>query len=1245
MPGVKKHLGDRLETLLNEKILILDGAMGSMIQQYRLSEADYRGERFKDFAGKDLKGNNDLLVLTRPSVVKDVHKKYLLAGADIIETNTFGANRISQADYGLQEYSFEMNKVAAEIAKETCLEVMAEAAARGEKRECFVAGAVGPTTKTASLSPDVNRPEYRAVTFDDLCIAYREQIDGLVAGGSDCLLFETTFDTLNLKAAIFAYENFKSEHPEQILPLMLSATITDQSGRTLSGQTIEAFWLSVQHAKPISVGLNCALGARDMRPYLQALSKIADCAISCYPNAGLPNPLAPTGYDETPESLAFELQKFAAEGLLNVVGGCCGTSPQHIAAVAKAVKGLPARKVPAPRSTLHGNLALSGLEPMIHSLDDKIFWVVGERTNVMGSPKFADLIKTDRYEDAVRIAKQQVESGANVIDICFDEAMIDGESSMTRFVNLLASDPDICKIPFMIDSSKWSVIEHGLKCLQGKGIVNSISLKEGETVFLNHARTIQKYGAAVVVMAFDEEGQAASLHDKVRICKRSYDLLTQKLDFNPSDIIFDANVLTVATGMEEHNSYAHDFIEAVREIKKICPGARTSGGISNVSFSFRGNNEIREAMHSVFLYHAIRAGLDMAIINAGMIAVYDDIEPKLREIVEDVILNKSPDAADRLITLATEMAEAKKVSGGGQKVSVKEKLAWREFTLGKKIEHALVHGITDFIDEDTEAARKSFGSPLQVIEGPLMDGMKVVGELFGAGKMFLPQVVKSARVMKKAVAYLTPFMDAEKEKSGALTAKGKFVIATVKGDVHDIGKNIVAVVLACNGYDVIDLGVMVKWEDILKAVRTHKPEVLGLSGLITPSLDEMIHIAKEMTREKLTLPLLIGGATTSQAHTAIKIAPHYDEPVVQVGDASLVIEVCTKLKSEGLRAEYVSKLKQTQATLKEQFEKNRKDSKLYPLEAARQKKFKIDFSVDTKLRAPFAGAKTISLPLKEVAALIDWSPFFWSWELKGKYPAIFEHPNHGEAARKLFEDAQVLLQDIIDHERFQLKAVYGFYEAAGTAESEDVVLSLAGKKQATFHFLRQQKEKVGEQTYYSLSDFIAPVSQAKACDFLGVFCVTAGKSVESFAKTFIAKHDDYSSIIVKALGDRFAEAATEWLHRKARLEAGIVENFTPNELIAEKYQGIRPALGYPACPDHSEKDILWKLLNPSDEIDVHLTTSYAMDPPSSVSGLMFFHPEARYFNVGQIDDGQLREYASRKDLSLERARTLLSPNL
>ncbi len=1251
------------ERALSERILIIDGAMGSMVQQYKLTETDYRGERFKNHP-KDLKGNNDLLVLTKPSVIKEIHKNYLMAGADLIETDTFNATQISMADYGLESLAFEINVAAARLAKEACIEVMAEQPGR----KCFVAGAVGPTNKTLTLSPDVNRPEYRSTTFDEVKKAYYEQIDGLVQGGSDVLLFETTFDTLNLKAAIVAYEDYCETYPERRLPLMLSVTITDQSGRTLSGQTIEAFWHSVKHARPISVGLNCALGAKDMRPYVQTLSKIADCAVSCYPNAGLPNPLAPTGYDETPEMLSAQLKIYAQEGLLNVIGGCCGTTPAHIAAVAKAVKGIAPRKVPAKSESkkgatpsaespteAQGELVLSGLEAFTHL--PGTFVMIGERTNVMGSPKFAELIQKKQWEAATQIAKQQVENGANILDVCFDAALLEGEATMTTFLNMLASDPDISKVPIMVDSSKWSVIEAGLKCIQGKGVVNSISLKEGEAKFLEQARTIQKYGAAVVVMAFDEQGQAATFEEKVRICKRSYDLLTQKINFNPNDIIFDANVLTVATGMDEHNSYALDFIRAVKEIKRQCPGARTSGGISNVSFSFRGNNPVREAMHSVFLYHAIQSGLDMAIVNAGMVAVYDDIEPKLKACVEAVILNQpstgplSPTEA--LIAYADEMKAAREqAKAGGTEAITKKVLDWRApgTSIEKRIEHSLVHGNADFIDQDTEEARQKYGTPLRVIEGPLMDGMKVVGELFGAGKMFLPQVVKSARVMKKSVAYLTPFMDEEAKKNPSAQTQGVFVIATVKGDVHDIGKNIVGVVLGCNGYKVIDLGVMVKCQDIIAAVKEHRADFVGLSGLITPSLDEMIYNAKEFTREGIKIPLLIGGATTSAAHTAIKIASHYngdseDSAVVQVGDASLVVEVCTRLKSPDLRKTYISELRTTQERLRVNFERSRQNETLLSLAETRKSKYKLK-NPQPMIRAPFIGTRVIdSIPLKKVAEYIDWSPFFWSWELKGIYPKIFEHPKHGEQAKTLFEDAQKLLQQIITENRFTLRAAYGYFPAQ--SEDEEVILyadSACTKPTTRFHFLRQQKQKVGEPIYYSLADFIAP-ADSKCPDILGGFCVTAGASVEAFAQTFKAEHDDYSSIIVKALGDRFAEATAEWLHAVVRKEVGIQEALTPAQLIQEEYQGIRPALGYPACPDHSEKLTLWKLLNPDEKIGVTLTESFAMNPPSSVSGLYFFSPEAKYFNVGTINDEQLADYAKRKAIPVDLARERLSPHL
>ncbi len=1221
------------EKILRERILVLDGAMGSMIQQYKLTEEDYRGEQFKNYH-RDLKGNNDLLVMTKPSVVKEIHKNYLLKGADIIETNTFGANSISQADYGLEKYVHEMNIAAAKVACEARDEVKKETG-----RICFVAGAVGPTTKTASLSPDVNHPEFRAVSFDELKEAYYEQIDGLVIGGCDVLLFETTFDTLNLKAAIFAYMNYSEKFPERKLPLMLSVTITDQSGRTLSGQTIEAFWFSVQHAHPISVGLNCALGAKDMRPYLLALNDIADCAVTCYPNAGLPNPLAPTGYDETPASLAAQLRIFAEEGLLNVVGGCCGTSPAHIEAVAKMAKDFKPRqwvKGSTPSIPEH-SLTLSGLEPLIspYTKTGGNFLIVGERTNVMGSPKFSEMIKKNDYEGAAKIAKQQVENGANILDICFDEALIDAEKSMKHFLNLLGSDPDITRIPLMIDSSKWSVIETGLKCIQGKGVVNSISLKEGETKFLEQARLIQKYGAAVIIMAFDEQGQAATFSEKVRICERSFKLLREKLDFKAADIIFDANVLTVATGMEEHNSYGLDFINAVAEIKKRCPGVRTSGGISNVSFSFRGNNVVREAMHSVFLFHAIKAGLDMGIVNAGMITVYDEIEPKLKELVEDVILNRSPDASEKLVNHAEEI---KNTISGNKANGPSDKLAWRSLSIEKRIAHSLVHGIVDFIDVDTEEARVKYGRPLNVIEGPLMDGMKVVGELFGAGKMFLPQVVKSARAMKRSVAYLTPFMDKEKEELGTSTAQGTFVIATVKGDVHDIGKNIVGVVLACNGYKVVDLGVMTKCEDILKSAREHKADFVGLSGLITPSLDEMIHVAKEMTREGFTVPLLIGGATTSAAHTAIKIAQYYDPPMVQVGDASLVVEVCTKLKSDNLREKFVSDLKASQIQIRERYEKSRTTEDLLPLSKVRSQKGTIK---ESKITPPFFGSKVLeNIPLEEVVKYIDWSPFFWSWELKGKYPAILKHEKYGEQATTLFNDAQEILTRVIREKKFSLKAVYGYYQANSTA-NDDVILFEKDKELARFHFLRQQKPKIGEQKYYSLADFIHPSDSSNHRDTLGMFCVTAGSSVDDFSLEYKNSLDDYSSIIVKALGDRFAEATAEWLHEKVRKEVNIAENFTPDELISEKYQGIRPAMGYPACPDHSEKLTMWKLLKADEKIGVSLTESFAMNPASSVSGMYFFNEDSKYFSVGSISEEQMNEYSQRKGIAIERTREVL----
>ncbi len=1222
-----------LTELLKSRIVFLDGAMGTMIQRYKLEEADFRGELFKNHS-RDLKGNNDLLSMTRPDVISEIHRQYLAAGSDIIETNTFSATRVAQADYGLEDVVFELNRKSAEIARQAC----AEAMRANPGRKCFVAGAIGPTNRTCSLSPDVNDPGYRAVTFDQLVETYLEQIRGLVAGGADLLLPETTFDTLNLKAAIFAIEKFHDESSVR-LPVMLSVTITDASGRTLSGQTVEAFWNSVRHARPISVGINCALGAIEMRPYIAELAKIADCFVSCYPNAGLPNPLSETGYDETPKDTAGFLEEFAEAGFINLVGGCCGTTPAHIAAIVERVKGASPRKLPQPDRAMR----LSGLEPLtVKNETGKPFLMVGERTNVTGSPQFRKLIEQGNFDQALVVARQQVENGANVIDVNFDEGLLDSEACMARFLNLIASEPDICRVPVMIDSSKWSVIEAGLKCVQGKGIVNSISLKEGEAMFLKNAELARRYGAAVVVMAFDEQGQAATKTDKVRICKRAYDLLVQKAGFDPADIIFDPNILTVATGMDEHNNYAVDFIEAVREIKQVCPGALTSGGVSNISFSFRGNNAVREAMHSAFLYHAIRAGLDMGIVNAGMLAVYEDIEKELLERVEDVLLNRRADATERLI----EYAEL--VKGKGQKKDDKTEDAWRREPLEARLAHALVKGIVTHIDEDTEEARLKYGAPLDVIEGPLMDGMKVVGELFGAGKMFLPQVVKSARVMKKAVAYLNPFMEEEKAKNGNARKQGVFVIATVKGDVHDIGKNIVGVVLACNGYEVIDLGVMASCEKILDAAKEHEADIIGMSGLITPSLDEMIYNAKEMERRGFKVPLLIGGATTSRIHTAVKIAPHYSQAVARVGDASLVVGVCNRLLNPATRTQYVSEVKSEndKARLKYQ-ESLTNRAKLASIEAARAGGTKTDWATVEIATPGKLGVQVFDeIPLEEVAKYIDWSPFFWTWELKGVYPKILSHEKWGSQASELFSDAQIMLKEICALKHFRVRAVVGFWPA--NSVGDDVELYSESKKSfAEFHFLRQQKEKVqSEKGYQCLSDYIAPKSSGRT-DYIGGFVVTSGYEVENFAHKFIEKNDDYSSIMAKALGDRFAEAAAELLHKKVREQwgFGLSENLSPEELINEKYRGIRPAPGYPACPDHTEKALLWKLLDAEKNTGVSLTENFAMNPPSSVSGLYFAHPQATYFQVGNIGKDQVEDYARRKDRPLAEVEKWLSPNL
>ncbi len=1187
-----------LESHLKNRLMFLDGAMGTMVQLHKLQEADYRGERFKDHV-KDLKGNNDLLVLTKPQVIYDIHMAYLEAGADIIETNTFNGTSVAQADYGLESIVYELNVEAARLAKKACLDYEKKTG-----RKVYVAGAIGPTNKTASLSPDVSNPGFRAITFDELVAAYKEQVLGLLDGGADILLPETTFDTLNLKAALFAISEVEIQRQEK-LPLMLSVTITDLSGRTLSGQTVEAFWNSVRHSKPLSVGINCALGAKEMHAYIRDLARVADCAISVYPNAGLPNPLSPTGYDETPESLAYQLGLMADEGIVNIIGGCCGTTPRHIKALVDTLKS----KKPQSRSLSQAGLQLSGLEPLnLQYGQVRNFVMIGERTNVTGSPRFAKLIKEDKMDEALAVARSQVESGANILDVNFDEGMIDGPKAMTRFLNLLAAEPDVARVPIMVDSSKWSVLEAGLKCLQGKPVVNSISLKEGEEEFLRQAHLIQRYGAAVVVMAFDEQGQAVTKADKVRICKRAYDLLVNRIGFDPQDIIFDPNILTVATGMEEHNRYGLDFIEALSEIKKICPGVYTSGGVSNLSFSFRGNNKVREAMHSVFLYHAVKAGLDMGIVNAGMLEVYEEVEPELRRLVEDVVLNRAPDAAEALL----KVAEKYKITSS-QEVGVVEE-DWRRGTLQERMTHAFVKGIDSHIVEDTEEARLALGRPLNVIEGPLMEAMKVVGELFGSGKMFLPQVVKSARVMKKAVAYLEPFMDAEKSAMQGLQGQGTVVLATVKGDVHDIGKNIVSVVLACNGYKIIDLGVMTPVQKIMSAVEENKADMIGLSGLITPSLDEMIHNLQEFERAGYKVPVLIGGATTSKIHTAVKLDPHYSGAVCQVADASLVVEVCSKLMSEKTAKTYVEEVKTKNKSLREDYLRTAEDVESISLEEAREKKFKADWA-SVQIPVPARkGVFEIPIQLAEVTDYIDWSPFFWAWGLKGTFPNILKSEKYGSEAQKLFDDAKVMLQKIVQEGKVKPQALVGVFGAK--SENENVyVYNETGELQETLYFDRQTRKKVTNNNIcFSLADFVAP-KESNRVDHIGCFVVTAGTEIEDLAHEYEKNNDDYNSILVKAIGDRIAEALAEYAHLKMRENFGIIESLSKEDLIAEKYQGIRPAPGYPACPIHSEKTKIWRLLEADTRTPVRLTENYAMTPPSSVSGYYFMSPHSRYFAI------------------------------
>ena len=1217
----------QLEKALGERIVMMDGAMGTMIQRHKLEEKDFRGERYAQHPS-DLKGNNDLLSITRPDIIGGIHRAYLEAGAGIIETNTFNATSISQADYGLESSVRDINLAAARLARQVTDDYLKA----NPGKVAWVAGAVGPTNRTASMSPDVNRPEYRAVTFTQLAQAYGEQVRALIEGGVDVLLPETTFDTLNLKAALWAMEEVFDELGYR-LPVMISVTITDASGRTLSGQTTEAFWHSIRHARPFSVGINCALGPKEMRPYMATLSRIADCFVSCYPNAGLPNAFG--GYDETPEQMAEVLGEFAQAGFLNMVGGCCGSTPEHIAAIGEAVAKAKPRVV-APRSH---DTVLAGLEPYTIGTGGS-FTAIGERTNVTGSPKFSALIKEEKFEEAVAVARQQVEAGANLIDLNFDEALLDGEASMTRFLNLIGSEPEISRVPFIIDSSKWSVLEAGLQCVQGKVVVNSISLKEGERVFLEQAKKVRRYGAAVIVMAFDEEGQAAEAKRKVAICRRAYQLLTEKAGLAPEDIIFDVNILTVATGIEEHNNYAVEFIEAVREIKKTLPGCKTSGGLSNISFSFRGNNPVREAMHSCFLYHAIQAGLDMAIVNAGQLAVYEEIPADLKERVEDVLLNRRPDATERML----EFAET--VKSGGKAV-VKDEV-WRSGSVDERLLHALLKGITDHIDVDTEEARQKYGRPLLVIEGPLMGGMRHVGDLFGAGKMFLPQVVKSARVMKKAVAYLTPFMEKEKEAAGDKSkGAGKILMATVKGDVHDIGKNIVGVVLACNGYEVIDLGVMVPCEKILAEAKAHGVDVIGLSGLITPSLDEMVTVAQEMKREKFQIPLLIGGATTSAAHTAVKIAPAYHGSVVHVIDASRVVGVAQKLLSPENRETYLTQVRADQEKARKDYETRRAAQKLLSIAEARKRGTKLDWTRDPE-KPEFLGVKIFEdYPLGELAEYIDWSPFFHAWELRGRFPKILEDPVVGVESKKLYADAQILLQKIVRERKIRARGVIAFFPA--NSEGDDILLyedDSRKKVRAKVHGLRQQMARSDGEPNRCLSDFVAPVSSGKK-DYLGAFAVTAGHGVEDWAKDLEKGNDDYQAILLKALADRCAEAFAERMHEMARQAWGFGkrEGLSKEDLIDEKYRGIRPAAGYPACPDHTEKRGLMALLGAEQSVGIQLTENCAMTPASSVSGLYFGHPEARYFAVGPLGKDQVEDYAARKGMAVSEVERWLRPNL
>jgi 5-methyltetrahydrofolate--homocysteine methyltransferase len=1219
-----------IENLLQERILVIDGAMGTMIQQYRLDEAGYRGERFADFH-KDIKGNSDLLCLTQPRIVEAIHRAYLDAGADIVETNTFTATSIAQADYDMQDLAYEINLEGARIARRAVDTFMREHP--GQQR--FVAGALGPTNRTASISPDVNDPGFRAVSFDDLKDAYYEQARGLMDGGADLLLVETIFDTLNAKAALFAIDQLFEERGQK-LPVMVSGTITDASGRTLSGQTVEAFWISISHMPLLSVGLNCALGAQEMRPHLEALAQMADCYVSAYPNAGLPNEFGE--YDQSAREMKDYIREFAESGFVNIIGGCCGTTPDHIQAMAEAVKGIAPRPVPK----VSEYTMLSGLEPLIIRPDTN-FINVGERTNVTGSRMFARLIREGKYQDALAVAQQQVEGGAQIIDVNMDEGLLDSEQAMSDFLHLVMSEPEIAKLPVMIDSSKFSVIEAGLKCVQGKCVVNSISLKEGEEEFIRQAKLVRRYGAAAIVMAFDEQGQADTTERKVTICERAYRILTRQVGFKPQDIIFDPNIFAVATGIEEHNDYAIHFIEATRQIKAKCPGAKISGGVSNISFSFRGNNVVREAMHSAFLYHAIQAGMDMGIVNAGMIEVYEEVPKELLERVEDVLFNRRSDATERL----TEFAEQLKGNGGR---TITKDLSWRENTVEERLKHALIKGITDFIEEDTEEARQKYPDPINVIEQPLMDGMNVVGDLFGAGKMFLPQVVKSARVMKKAVAYLTPYIEAQKAESGGHT-KGKILLATVKGDVHDIGKNIVGVVLGCNNYEIIDLGVMVPAAKILEVARERQADIIGLSGLITPSLDEMVHVAREMERQSFQVPLMIGGATTSKTHTAVKIEPQYSGPVIHVLDASRSVSVASTLLSEdkNTRNNFILDLRREYEKVREARAGRRSNKQYISIEEARKNAFHPDWQAYTPPKPAVPGIQVFNhYPIEELTQYIDWTPFFSSWQLSGKFPDILKDETVGQEAQKLYNDARSMLRRIIDEGWLEARAVVGLFPANAVAGDSIEVYADEERRQvrAALHHLRQQRKKAPGLPNFCLSDFVAPKDLAE--DYIGAFAVTAGVGIEKHIARFEAEHDDYHAILLKALADRLAEAIAERMHEHMRKEFwgyAADEHLENNALIAEKYRGIRPAPGYPACPEHTEKRTLWQLLDVENATGMKLTESCAMYPAASVSGWYFSHPESKYFGLGQISKDQVTDYARRKGMSVEEVERWLAPVL